>query len=776
MINSINLYGTGFPNLSKKHDQQLALLALGAYVLVSWLWVLIADAPWDDDVPTRFFNTQNAFSNPENFVSLWNRPLFVIIFAIPAQLGTVAVTILMPLFAALGAFLLWKSLLERKVPFAWLVIPLFLFQPFFFGTSRVALTEPLAATLIAAAFYFHGKGKWWAFALMGGLLPLARLELSPLLMLWLPTLIKEKQWKSILILGFPMLLWNVLAGIITGDFLYVVNQSFGADNTENRYGHTPFLHYFERIGYVTGPIVLFLSIQGIFSRILEKRANLWLDFQLLCGFALYVIFSWKLNMGNSAGFLRNLVPLTPFWALLSLDGWNSAMATIAVNGNDSSKNEKRNYAVLGLSGLIALMLGLFVFGYDLRVHQILDPVPNYSISMGIVLGFGVLVYLLLSRKRPSFSQKAMYASSGFALLAIAYTLYTEPPSISNNSERQAIKIIADSYLESGMKSQPTYANHYFFFWCTGLNPDSPKFRRITQKSLLDAPIGSIIIWDLHYSTRLIGDVTPDFMQSRPEFVEMLRIGLPDRKVSVVLYQKSSTDAIAQENLSKKFFEMNPNHLPAITGRVFNLIWHGRYQEAISLATNTLAKVPNDPDLWFAKGFAAHSIGDAQTASVAFENCVNIYPNFSSAWYNLGMARKGLNNDDGAMQALSNSINLDQEFADAWFARGALNGKLGLLEAAVDDFSHAIAIDRNNFGYYFNRAVTYSMLKRPQLALADINLALAIQSNNLEALFVKGRIEIQAGKKTDGCLTLQKALAAGFEKAAEFIEKNCAEQN
>lgn len=774
MISAFESFGIGFPKRDQKLESQLGWIALASYLLLSWLWLLLADAPWDDDVPTRFFNTQNAFNDPLNFVSLWNRPLFVLIFSIPAQLGKYSINVLMPLISALGAFFLWKGLLDRKVPFAWLVIPFFLFQPFFFGTSRVALTEPLAAVLIAGGFYFLGRKKWWAYALMGGLIPLARLELSPLLLFWLPPLIKEKQWKHLLWLGLPMVLWNIAGGIITGDYLYVLSNSLGGDNAENRYGHTPFLHYFERYGYVTGPVVFFLFLNGIVSRLRNKASNLWLEGQFLAGFALYVVFSWKLNMGNSAGFLRNLVPLTPFLALLAVEGWNQMIALLNKDGLQTTEMQKRQRISLLIASGVSLVLAAFVYNRTMRMHQILTETPDYTILVTMLMGIAAIGLIGWSNRKGNQKNRKIstIGSILMMLFTMGYTLITEPPAISDNAERRAVGIIADAYLEGGMDSQPTYANHGWFFWRTGMNPYDERNKRVTMENLTAAPIGSIVLWDVHYSSRLSGDVTPGFMQGNPAFVELLRIGLPARKEAAVLYQKTSNDPQAQEALSAKFVAMNQNFLPALTGRVFHLIWRGQFEPALQLASSTLEKADNDPDLWFAKGFAALSLGDVNQAVTAFENSLNIWPQNASGWYNLGMARRHAGMPDAALDALNTCLSQDPKFEDALFVRAGLRAQKGNLEGAIEDFSSAIKLDPKDFANYFSRAVTYSMMNKPQPALQDINTAVNLQPSNLEALFVKGRIEIQAGKKTEGCATLHRALAGGFEKAAEFIAKNC----
>ena len=46
------------------------------------IWGLLSDATWDDDCATRYYNARDAIQNPLQFISIWNRPLFVILFPI----------------------------------------------------------------------------------------------------------------------------------------------------------------------------------------------------------------------------------------------------------------------------------------------------------------------------------------------------------------------------------------------------------------------------------------------------------------------------------------------------------------------------------------------------------------------------------------------------------------------------------------------------------------------------------------------------------------------
>ena len=93
------------------------------------------------------------------FISRWNRPLFVILFALPFQLSKHMVLI-MAILSGAGAVALYRSAVQLKMKNAFLVVPLLLFQTFYFTTSRSALTEPLIAIILSFGLYFYLNKKW----------------------------------------------------------------------------------------------------------------------------------------------------------------------------------------------------------------------------------------------------------------------------------------------------------------------------------------------------------------------------------------------------------------------------------------------------------------------------------------------------------------------------------------------------------------------------------------------------------------------------------------
>lgn len=305
--------------LSKQEN--LAFLFIFLYLLFSIIWHFSTNAPWDDDCVSRYYNAKNAINDPSEFIDRWNRPLFILLFFIPFQISKHLI-LLMALMSASASYALFKACSKLKFANAYLVVPLVLFQAFYFTVSRSSLAEPLAAIIISFGLYALVEKRFLAFAILGSLLPLARLELSLFLVIWGYILIKNGYWKYIFVLGIPVVLWNFAGTLIEGDLLWIYNNTIGTDNGTNRYGHTTFGHYFQRYVFVTGPVVFYFFIIGLFERLIKKKVDAFVLVQFVFGFLIYVLFSWKLSLGQAAGFLRHLIALGPLAAIICLHGYN----------------------------------------------------------------------------------------------------------------------------------------------------------------------------------------------------------------------------------------------------------------------------------------------------------------------------------------------------------------------------------------------------------------------------------------------------------------------
>jgi len=507
------------------HPEQWLFIGLVAIYALIVAWGLLSRGTWDDDCPMRFYNVRHALNDPMQFISLWNRPLFVLLYVLPLQLGKLSIVFETALIAVVTGYVLVLAAKEAKIANGFLLVPFLALQAYYFPVSFNALTEPLAGLLLALALLFHLRKQYLAFAIIGGLLPLARLELSLLLIIWAVVLVRERQWAYLLILGIPTLLWNLAGWLLAGDPLWLLHQVFRGE--ENRYGHGSFWQYFHRYIFLTGPAVFYFFFLGLGERFVKRK----IDFATTLfsfGFLIYVVFSWKLNIGQAAGFMRNLIPLSPLAAFIALQGYN-------LWANDF-QNKAKNRRVL-IYSVVAIVLTILFFSRKMVMHHIVGQEPEYW-KLAII-GFLALLFLIRStvyaeQRTAGFTR---FAIPGLVIgITLAYTLITEPP-IGLTPERRAMQQIADWYVNNNLQSTPTYANHVWFFYARDLDYYGANFARLTSKNLKKAPAGSVVIWESHYSHRLFGDVKLDFFKDNPNFKPLGQVVTPDKRFGVFVFEK-----------------------------------------------------------------------------------------------------------------------------------------------------------------------------------------------------------------------------------------------
>lgn len=500
-------------------------LGLTAIYLLLVTWGLLSEGTWDDDCVGRFFNVSRALTYPRELISLWNRPLFTLLYVLPLELGKLAIVFETALISILTCYFTYRAAKISKLPNAFMVIPLLAFQAFYFPVSFSALTEPLGALVLALGLFFLVQKRYLLFALAGSLLPLARLELSPLLLLWAVVLVKERKFTYIFMLGVPTLLWNFAGMLVDGDPLWLLHKVF--TGKPNIYGHGSFWQYFHRYIFFTGPVIFYFFMLGLFERLYQRKFD-FLLIQFVTGFMIYVLFSWKLSVGQATGFMRNLLPLAPYAALLALEGYNSWV----IKDEDHQKGAR----ILAYSGVVILLTALF-FSRTLVLHHIVTEQSEY-VKLGLILALAGLylarTYLLPVRAT---------AQRGLMLLAMvvggssgAYTLITEPP-IGLTPERATMGQVAGWYKENNLHNTVTYANHVWFFYSGELDFYGDSFGRVTMANLGAAPKNSIVIWENHYSHRLQGDVQLDYFKDNPNFKVLGQMRAPGTQFVVFVFQK-----------------------------------------------------------------------------------------------------------------------------------------------------------------------------------------------------------------------------------------------
>jgi hypothetical protein len=439
---------------------------------VHLVWLLLCERTWDDDCLVRFLKLRDA--PLDAMFDRWVRPLFALLYFLPARIGLFAVNFQALLLSLLTAWLVFKTAKEMKLAVPQLSIVFLIFQPFWWGTSAQAVTEPLAGLIIAASLYFHTTKRWELFALMGGFLPLARLELIVLLPLWVIVLWRKKEFIRFPFLTLPGLLWLVAGSLHFGAPTWLFSST-------HAYGTGPFSWYFERYIYIAGaPVLYFVWLALLKSRRAEFRHGLFFS-----AFFLYILIFWKADIG-SVGFLRHLVVISPVAALLANEGFSKWL-------------DKKDRLSLFASSALITITTFMILSRELIGHHNLGEI---NLANGITISFCAIAMLVNSANNYKVP-KAFFIAGVF----MVSTLSAEKP-LELSPEQQEVKRAAKFCWKNDIN--PTYVNHPWFGWF--LDRSQTKFKKVTVENLDSAPVGSVVIWENHYSHRLAGNVMPEYFR------------------------------------------------------------------------------------------------------------------------------------------------------------------------------------------------------------------------------------------------------------------------
>ena len=124
---------------------------LALFFLIGLSLVFLYPDGDQQDAGYHFLFARWAWSEPAYFISVWSRPLFTLLYSLPAQVGypaTKIFTLLISLATAWQTFCIARDL---GIARAELAVPLLLLQPAFFLLFPSTLTEPLFALLFVVA-------------------------------------------------------------------------------------------------------------------------------------------------------------------------------------------------------------------------------------------------------------------------------------------------------------------------------------------------------------------------------------------------------------------------------------------------------------------------------------------------------------------------------------------------------------------------------------------------------------------------------------------------
>jgi len=302
-----------------------------------------------------------AWTHPQLFVSVWSRPLFTFIYALPALAGFRAARGLTVLICLGIAWQTWRLAEGLELPRAPLSIALLFLQPSFFLFCADTMTEPIFALVYVIALRLHHRGKVQAGMVVASLLILARPEGFFLCALWafwglriaarsecgsrigstqkpsdalrlinpfhrrIKSAIRIQSGPQsaikLLLLATGSFVWWLAALLLTRDPLFIKHDWPDSwPMTGTVYGAHGLLAYPGRLPEVVGPFLLPVFAWGLIW-LLKRRLLFTLTSSFLLLFVLHTVLR-AYGMLGSAGYPRYLVTISPAIALIALAGWN----------------------------------------------------------------------------------------------------------------------------------------------------------------------------------------------------------------------------------------------------------------------------------------------------------------------------------------------------------------------------------------------------------------------------------------------------------------------
>ncbi len=301
-------------------------LCAGLYLLlVVWLW----QWPYtgEGDSILHYWNLRTAWIDPRLGLTVWARPLYVLLMIVPAQFGVFAVRCWAALFAVLVTWQTMRMADDLRLPNATLTGLFLVFQPLTFALASDTMTEiPMALGLTICLRLWWAK-RFLASCMLMSFLPLVRPEgflLAPvwgLFLLALPRTDEYPSWRRRVLIGASlatgMICFFAVTRMLTGEWLFIVSEwswpLVGATKGS-------LWHHVVNWPYYCGWVLLPLFLIGMIASFRRVMVLPWAAWATV--FLTHTLMFWT-GTFSALGLMRILVTTAPITALICLYGWNA---------------------------------------------------------------------------------------------------------------------------------------------------------------------------------------------------------------------------------------------------------------------------------------------------------------------------------------------------------------------------------------------------------------------------------------------------------------------
>ena len=222
----------------------------------------------------HYFIAKNTFSNPNDLLNHWGKPVFTALAAPFAYFGFQVYVFFNILIFAITLFIAHRIFkhFEIKNPLT-TILPLVLLASLDYSTNILGgMTEILFGCLVLLSGLLLIQKQWFWFALLLSFMPFVRSEGQLLIPMGLLILLYVKAWKSIPLLFVGFLFYALIGWLMLGDFWWYFTQN-PYQGAAEIYGRGNWLHYINNWHLHLGVPALVLLIFGLMAYLwgLSKR-------------------------------------------------------------------------------------------------------------------------------------------------------------------------------------------------------------------------------------------------------------------------------------------------------------------------------------------------------------------------------------------------------------------------------------------------------------------------------------------------------------------------
>lgn len=694
------------------------MLALTIFLAaVYYIYSAVSDGMYQHDEAGHFINMRSFWHDPNIILGNWPKVGYKLIYAIPSLFGEGVVTVVNCLFAAFTAYFSYKVVKQLNGKFALLAFVLLASQPMWVQLSFRHYSEITTAFLIVVALHLLFRRKLVLAAFILSYICLIRQEFYLMLGIFGIYLLVHRNVRAILVAAIPPILYNIWGWIAKGEPFYLISQVLETSSTYGdafpRQGLDHYPLVAESIFGITVILLFFVYLGG--KIINWKKINWFIFLPAILFFIMHCIFNSKtLEFGpSSGGNHRYMAVISPLLAI---------MGALSI---DEVLKMKRKYLVLAV-----VIPVLFIAGYywsfkpdGIHLGDVRDWRP-------LVVG-GILSLLLVSPMK-----NTALITAVIVVLSITSTATSIKP-IPNSSENETMEEVVKWYQLEVRRDRPMgssgillndrtqlYLQHPLFFYYQDKTAYdfTPRVQSVNIDYMDTASVGSVIIWDSHYSYRpnqRSTTINDEYFLNRPVEFSLINTFTSDNNFNVKVFVKTGARD-EQFNAGKEHFDLR----------------------------------------------------EFDTALEDFLESVSMHPENYVSWYYAGACYQEKQDYNSALAYFNRSLELNPDYSMALLARGRLWTMARRFNESLADLDRFIELNPRDASGYFTRGGVFLGMKEYERAIRDYAVVVKLAPNFAQTYYNVGIAQVRLNQTQNACANFARAKELGFAQADEALKQYC----